>query len=67
MPLTEIRGRLLDAREVAERLNMSKPTVYRLINQASLPAVQYGVGGSLRVPEIDLELWLLAMRKDTDA
>jgi len=67
MTPTEIRGRLLDAREVAERLNVSKPTVYRLINRGALPAVQYRVGGSLRVPEIDLEMWLAAMRKDTDA
>jgi excisionase family DNA binding protein len=55
---TETRGRMLDAGQVAERLSISKPTVYRLIHDRSLPAVQFGTGGSLRIPERALDTWI---------
>ena len=49
---------MLDAGQVAERLNVSKPTVYRLIHERSLPAIQLGANGSLRIPERDLDSWI---------
>ena len=64
---TPIRGRLLNAHEVAERLNVSKASVYRFLHAGSLPYVRYGPNGSVRVPEVELEMWIAERRKDTDA
>lgn len=46
----------LTAAEAAERMRVSKMTVYRLIKAGELPAVQ--IGRSYRVREDDLERYL---------
>jgi excisionase family DNA binding protein len=48
-------------------LNVSKASVYRFLHAGSLPYVQYGPNGSVRVPEVELEMWIAERRKDTDA
>lgn len=48
--------RFLTALEVAERMRVSKMTVYRLIKSGKLPAVRIGKG--YRVREEDLESYL---------
>ena len=51
--------KLLRVPEAAERLGISKATVYRWIDEGRLPAVQLGRRGSpLRVPAAELEEWL---------
>ena len=51
--------RLLTVPEVAERLRLTKGTVYRLIRAGIVPAVQLGApGASLRVAEAELQEWL---------
>jgi excisionase family DNA binding protein len=50
--------RLLAPAEVAERLGVSRGTVYRCINAGELPAVRLGHGGTLRVSDSTLETWL---------
>ena len=51
--------RLLTVPEVAERLRVSRPTVYRRIAEGSLPAVRLGDGfGPLRVDARELDDWL---------
>jgi len=51
---------------VAELLDVSKGTVYRLIHQCALPAFQLNTGGSLRILEVDLEGWLASRRNAED-
>ncbi len=48
--------RFLTATEAAERMRVSKMTVYRLIRAGKLPAVQ--IGKAYRVREDDLERYL---------
>lgn len=48
--------RFLTALEVAERMRVSKMTVYRLIRSGKLPAVR--VGKSFRVREEDVDKYL---------
>lgn len=48
--------RFLTATEAAERMRVSKMTVYRLIKAGKLPAVQ--IGKAYRVKETDLESYL---------
>lgn len=50
--------RFLTVLEVAERMRVSKMTVYRLIRAGKIPAVR--VGKSFRVREEDLETYLNA-------
>ena len=50
--------RFLTASEAAERMRVSKMTVYRLIRSGQLPAVQ--IGKAYRVRESDLEGYLNA-------
>jgi excisionase family DNA binding protein len=58
MPATQAPG-FLRISEAAERLNVSRASVYRWIGQGRLPAVQLGGRGSpLRVPIGELEEWL---------
>lgn len=53
--------RLLTVPEVAKQLRLSKGTVYKLIRDLKLPAVQLGeTGASLRVKSDELERWLHA-------
>ncbi len=50
---------LLRIDEAAERLNVSRASVYRWINQGRLPAVQLGgPGAPVRVPADELDAWL---------
>ena len=49
-------SRFLTASEAAERMRVSKMTVYRLIRSGQLPAVQ--IGKAYRVRESDLESYL---------
>ena len=62
---------LLRIPEVAERLNVSRASVYRWIEEGRLPAVRLGPRGSpLRVCSSELEEWLashvtLAERRET--
>ncbi len=48
--------RFLTASEAAERMRVSKMTVYRLIRSGKIPAVQ--IGKAYRVRETDLEQYL---------
>jgi excisionase family DNA binding protein len=50
---------LLSVAQVARRLNVSKPTLYRRIWEGQIPAVRVGDQvGPLRVREDELERWL---------
>lgn len=58
-------SKFLTASEAAERMRVSKMTVYRLIRSGKLPAVQ--IGKAYRVRERDLEGYLDASYVNTDA
>jgi excisionase family DNA binding protein len=50
---------LLRIPEAAERLNVSRASVYRWVVEGRLPAVQLGGRGApLRIPSAELERWL---------
>ena len=50
---------LLRIPEAAERLNVSRASVYRWIGEGRLPAVQLGGRGApIRIPAAELEGWL---------
>lgn len=51
---------MLDVRQVAERLNVCKMTVYRLIHAEQIPAVR--VGKSYRIDNEDFEAYLRKVR-----
>jgi len=51
-------SRLLTIPETAERLRVSRVTVYRQIRAGEIPALR--VGGQLRVDPYELEQWLYA-------
>jgi excisionase family DNA binding protein len=52
---------LLRITEAAERLNVSRASVYRWAHDGRLPAVQLGGPGSpLRIPADELDQWLFA-------
>jgi len=51
-------GPLLSRSEAAERLAVSKSTIYRLIRSGELPA--YKVGHGIRVAQTDLENYIRA-------
>jgi excisionase family DNA binding protein len=58
---------LLRIPEAAERLNVSRASVYRWIEEGRLPAVQLGGRGApLRIPEAELGEWLNQRRTFTD-
>lgn len=46
---------LITVQEAAERINMSRDTVYRLIARGLIPSKR--VGGAIRVPVKALEKW----------
>ena len=48
--------KLLRAEDVAQRLNISRPLAYRLIQQRQIPSVM--VNGSVRVKAVDLEEYI---------
>ena len=55
-PTSPSGPRFLTAAEAAERMRVSKMTVYRLIRSGKLPAVR--IGKAYRVKEDDLERYL---------
>ena len=55
---TRATPKLLAVGAVAERLNVSRPTVYRLISAGVIPALR--IGNALRIDACELELWLRA-------
>jgi excisionase family DNA binding protein len=58
---------LLRIPEAAERLNVSRASVYRWIEEGRLPAVRLGGRGApLRIPEAELGEWLEERRTSTD-
>lgn len=52
-------GRLLTARAVAERLELSTETVLRYVRDGKLPAIKLP-GGAIRIAENRLDEWLAA-------
>jgi excisionase family DNA binding protein len=60
MSTSETEPRLLTVPQVAARLRVSRPTVYRRIWDGSLPAVRVGNSATspLRVPTDELNTWL---------
>lgn len=64
-PITADQGaQLLLVDQVAERLHLSRASVYRKIAARVIPAVRLGPGNAaLRVPADDLEQWLHANRR----
>jgi excisionase family DNA binding protein len=59
MQSAERNDLLLTVEQVAARLQISKPTVYRLIANGQLPALQLaGPGSTLRISERELHEWL---------
>ena len=58
---------LLRVPEAAEKLNVSRASVYRWIEEGRLPAVQLGGRGApLRIPEAELGQWLEERRTSSD-
>jgi excisionase family DNA binding protein len=58
------RDALLTVEQVAARLQVSPPTVYRYIGAGSLPALQpAGPGSTIRIAERELEEWLFGSRE----
>jgi len=50
---------LLTVGEAAERLRVSRPTMYRLIRAGVVPALRIGDGvGPIRIPVAELDSWL---------
>lgn len=49
------KPRLLDVSQVARRLNVSRSTVYRLIERGDLQASKYGTSYCIRILESDVE------------
>jgi excisionase family DNA binding protein len=57
---------LLRIPEAAERLNVSRASVYRWVVEGRLPAVQLGGRGApLRIPSVELERWLTEQMSTT--
>jgi excisionase family DNA binding protein len=57
--------RLLTVQEVAQRLRLSRGTIYKHVRTGVIPAVRLGdAGASLRIPEDELEQALTVTGKD---
>jgi len=62
---TAEKPRLLPLRDVAERLSVSRASVYRMVRDGRLPCLQLGGRGApLRVDEAKLEEWLTRAEAD---
>jgi excisionase family DNA binding protein len=58
--------KLLNVRQVAKRLAIDFPNVYRIIKAGLLPCVRIGLGrGVIRVKESDLEAYIEGRKSDT--
>ena len=56
--------RMLTPTEVAERLSVSRPTIYRLLAANIVPAVR--VGNQWRVDQDELEVWVARQGVNTE-
>ena len=54
--LERLREKLLTLKDLADYLNISRRTVYRLLNGESLPA--YRIGKNMRFKREDIDEWL---------
>lgn len=61
-PRTERRRSLLTLEEVADRLSVARSTVYKMVRDAGLPAINVGLDGrpNYRVTEEALAAWIQA-------
>ena len=50
-----MQDKLLDMKQAASRLEVSKSKIYRLCNSGELPYIQYGNKGRILIYESDLE------------
>jgi len=53
-----MKERLLDVNQVAQRLNVGRTTVYRLIESGDLPASRFGTAHCIRILEKDVEKFI---------
>ncbi|UFR03191.1 helix-turn-helix domain-containing protein [Streptomyces sp. Go40/10] len=60
------RGRDLSAREVADRLGVSKSAVWRMVRQRKLPGAHLGSDGHLRVPEAAVDKMATERQEHSD-
>lgn len=54
---------LLRIDDAAQRLSISRATMYRLIQRGELPIVR--IGSAVRVRAIELDLWVAGIRANT--
>jgi excisionase family DNA binding protein len=62
MKLDSITNNLISPEELMKLLNISKSSVYRLVNKRHIPF--YKVGGKLRFSKADVEKYLKNVRID---
>jgi len=53
-----MKERLLDVNQVAQRLNVGRNTVYRLIESGELPASKFGTAYCIRIRESDVDSFI---------
>lgn len=56
-------GEFLGVDDVVSLLNVSRPTVVRLLDDETDPVPHYRVGRLIRIPKRDFRDWLLRHRK----
>ena len=54
---------LLRIDDAAQRLSISRATMYRLIQRGELPIVR--IGSAVRVRAVELDLWVAGIRANT--
>jgi len=52
------KSKMLNAKIIARRLELSLQQVYNLLKKDSDPIPHYRIGGSYRIPEDEFERWL---------
>lgn len=52
---------MLTVKDVMNRLNLSKPTIYRLVENGEIPVIR--IGGSLRFEEREIEDFINSKRE----
>lgn len=65
MTSAKTQERLLDVNQVAQRLNVGRTTVYRLIESGDLPASRFGTAHCIRIRETDVTAFI-EKRLDTE-
>lgn len=59
------KDKLLNVRQVAKRLAIDYPNIYRMIKAGVLPCVRIGIGrGVIRIKESDLEAYIERKRNE---